>query len=109
MNTDSRLQIEVPTNGNLIRVHLDVINGISGLTVRERDVLSFLIEEGVRAFGMLNRRKVTEKIGLGSVEQLNVYIRLLKNKGVIVPDVEFGYRFIPLVIPDPNGLSINYT
>ena len=108
MDTNSKTQVKVPVNGNLIRVHLDVVNGINNLTVRERDILSLFIQKGKQAFSISNKREITKQAGLKSVDALNVYVKLLKDKKVIIPDPKSGYRFNPLVIPNPNGLSIEY-
>ncbi len=86
------------------------LNGIMGLTERELQVLSALLDLHManpkrldNIDSSLNRRKLMAECNV-SRENLSRYIRLYKSKGVILEDKDTGLRFINKALV-PNIIS----
>jgi predicted transcriptional regulator len=86
---------------------LQVFNGILELTDTELKVLAEFIDssETVNLCSPVNKKKISEKLGIKDHNTLNNYVKRLKDKGAIV-QTKNGYELAPLLKKEQVQINI---
>lgn len=85
--------------------YLELMNGVLKLTPTQLKVLTELIRENPKACTPKSRVEVTSKMGFKSVTVTNNFIKVLRDKGIILKDRDAGlFHFAGTVVP-PKGLE----
>lgn len=106
--------VKLVKRNNLLREYVGVLNGYLGLTDRQSQVLSELLNLSLTMKGSIlskgTRRAIIDKTGVGYCN-LSSILTLLKMKGVLVKDSESGWRVQEQYLPqvDNDNCYINLT
>ncbi|MGL4253101.1 MAG: hypothetical protein ACRCR2_03460 [Fusobacteriaceae bacterium] len=86
---------------------LQVFNGILELTDTELKVLAEFIDssETVNLCSPVNKKKISEKLGIKDHNTLNNYVKRLKDKGAIM-QTKNGYELAPLLKKEQVQINI---
>lgn len=86
---------------------LQVFNGILELTDTELKVLAEFIDssETVNLCSPVNKKKISEKLGIKDHNTLNNYVKRLKDKGAII-QTKNGYELAPLLKKEQVQINI---
>lgn len=86
---------------------LQIFNGILELTDTELKVLAEFIDlsETVNLCSPVNKKKISEKLGIKDHNTLNNYVKRLKDKGAIV-QTKNGYELSPLLKKEQVQINI---
>lgn len=106
-----RLQLVIETREEeKVDIYLELMNGIFKLTPTQLKVLKQLVRENPGMCTPLARKNVTESMGFASIKVTNNFIKVLKDKGLIIKDPVSGtFRYDKMVIPPADLEVVEFT
>lgn len=89
--------------------YLELINGILKLTPTQLKVLATLVKENPVACTPAVRKEVTRKMGFKNVAVTNNFIKVFKDKGIILKNETKGiYEYAVTVTPPPEFEAVEF-
>lgn len=100
-----KLRINIPAEENFIDLWIQVTSGITQLTDTQQKVLAELLKADSVECTTEARKAVTEKLGFKNLAVTANFIKILKDKKVLVKNPETGKLGYASIINPPSGTS----
>lgn len=92
-----------------LEAYLELMNGILKLTPTQLEVLTRLVKYNPKVVTPNSRKEIARQMGFKNVAVVNNFIKVLRDKSVILRNEETGlYYYNPTVIPPEQLESVEF-
>ncbi|HAH23902.1 MAG TPA: hypothetical protein DCL77_09105 [Prolixibacteraceae bacterium] len=104
-----KLLVKVPSNGLFIERWIEITAGVTRLTETQQRVLTELLRANKIECTTDARRAVTDKLGFKNLAVTANFIKILKDKGVLLLQEDGKLTYLPLINPPAGTTALEFS